>query len=286
MNSRRDLAISALRMAKQVRSQKGVPDNTPLNTIDFALQFCDVWFQGVPSLEGLYSNEPTPTIALGSKRPIGRQSFTCAHELGHHLFKHGAKIDELEGSTTGCKKDDDEYLADTFAGFLLMPQRAMLKTFADRAWEYNSLTPFQLHTLSSYFGVGYSSIINHLAYSLQLIPHSQALDLLHTTPNKIKKNLGVESCAHLHLTDNLWGEKPLDVWAGDCIGVPHSIKFDRPERLIQIGEIETHRFYKVLSLGLIRSFDTTSNWGFFIRASRPQVVGLAEYRFLEDTEEE
>jgi Predicted Zn peptidase len=285
MSNRRALAISALRMAKQVRSQKGISDNTPLNAIDFATMFCDVWFKGVSSLEGLYSNEPTPTIALGAERPIGRQSFTCAHELGHHFFKHGAKLDELESKGAACKKDDDEYVADLFAGFFLMPQKAMTKTCSERAWQYETLAPLQAYILSNYFGVGYSSVVNHLAYSLKLIPHLQAQDLLRTTPQKIKKKFGLESYRHLHLLDKHWNGKPLDSWVGDCVGVPHSTCFDKPHKLAVIGENEQYRFYQILSVGLIRSFDPSSDWGTFIRTSRPQFVGLAEYRFLDDEEE-
>ena len=282
MSKRRALAVSALRMAKQARSKKGIPDNVPLSAIDFAVKFCDVWLKKIPSLEGLYSNEPTPTIVLGAERPIGRQSFTCAHELGHHLFNHGAKLDQLETKDAACKKDDDEYVADMFAGFLLMPQRAVLKAFTERAWNYSIFAPIQAYMLSNYFGVGYSSVICHLAYSLQLIPHMQAQDLLHVTPKKIKTQLGLESPLHLHLVDLFWKEKPLDAWVGDCVGFPHSVHFDAPSKLTLVGEDENYRFYKILSVGLIRSFDTLSDWGLFVRVSQPQFAGLAEYRFLED----
>jgi len=53
----------------------------------------EVRFVGIPSLEGMYWKKSPATILLGAERPAGRQSFTCAHELGHHIFNHGNKID-------------------------------------------------------------------------------------------------------------------------------------------------------------------------------------------------
>ena len=61
-------------------------------------------------MQGTPSN-PRINIFISSLRPTGRQHFTCAHELGHHIFNHGMKIDELV-SKKESSYNDDEFLVD------------------------------------------------------------------------------------------------------------------------------------------------------------------------------
>lgn len=71
--------------------------------------------------EGIYATRPKPMILISSLRPLSRRAFTCAHELGHHFFGHGSTIDELKEESESVDFQPHEFLADTFGGFLLMP---------------------------------------------------------------------------------------------------------------------------------------------------------------------
>jgi Zn-dependent peptidase ImmA (M78 family) len=54
----------------------------------------EVRFSALPSAEGIYS-PGKPVIVVSSLRPAGRQAYTGAHELGHHIYGHGEQFDEL-----------------------------------------------------------------------------------------------------------------------------------------------------------------------------------------------
>lgn len=54
-----------------------------------AVRFNDI------NMEGMYDRSPKPRIHVSVLRPLARRNFTCAHELGHHIFEHGSTIDEL-----------------------------------------------------------------------------------------------------------------------------------------------------------------------------------------------
>lgn len=71
------------------------------------------------------------TIFLNGRRPLVRQRFTLAHELGHHVLSHGSSVDDthaLEGDGWAGGQAMDERCANAFAAELLIPPDAA------RAW--------------------------------------------------------------------------------------------------------------------------------------------------------
>ena len=87
--ARRDLVLRAAERAERVRMECGIAPTSAVDPILVAQKRnCEVRFLTLPSLEGVYSPFPRPVIILGSQRPVGRRSFTCGHELGHHEFKN------------------------------------------------------------------------------------------------------------------------------------------------------------------------------------------------------
>src|SRR5262245_37184021 len=91
------LARSGAKRAFQFRISNGIAPSEPCDIYDIInqsgidLQFCDI-----PSLEGVYLDElKSRRICVTSHRPPGRQKFTAAHELGHHLFGHGTQVEQI-----------------------------------------------------------------------------------------------------------------------------------------------------------------------------------------------
>src|SRR5258707_13603303 len=89
---------AAILEADKLRIQRGYTMFQPVNvfdicmSMDVSVRFIDV------SMEGMYTireDGTHPTIILSNQRPLPRRSFTCAHEVGHHVFKHGNHIDEF-----------------------------------------------------------------------------------------------------------------------------------------------------------------------------------------------
>ncbi len=82
----------------------------------------------VEEIDGLYLQIPgaPPVVAVNSSpfKPVSRQRFTIAHEIGHHLlggrFVRGSRVFFIDGTNTG--KGMLEHACDRFAAMLLMPE--------------------------------------------------------------------------------------------------------------------------------------------------------------------
>jgi Zn-dependent peptidase ImmA (M78 family) len=83
-------------------------------------------------VDGAYlPGDDGPTVFLNGRRPLVRQRFTLAHELGHHILGHGSSVDDaraLEGDGAVGGQAMDERCANAFAAELLIPPDAA------RAW--------------------------------------------------------------------------------------------------------------------------------------------------------
>ena len=123
----------------------------------------------LPSLEGMYSPAPRKTVVLGTERPWGRIRHTCGHEIGHDVFGHGTRVDEL---CVGRHRawSPEEYLADRFSTALLMPKLAVADALRRRGWDAAKLTALQSFVLAQDFGVGYSNFLSHAERTLEMIP--------------------------------------------------------------------------------------------------------------------
>ena len=122
-STRRQLTLKAAKHAQIVRNRCKIRQGAAIDPISVAETCgCEVRFMALSSLEGIYSPAPKPVIVLGSERPAGRRAYTCAHEIGHNEFEHGTRIDEYVNDHTPANNDPDEFLANIFAAFLLMPK--------------------------------------------------------------------------------------------------------------------------------------------------------------------
>jgi Zn-dependent peptidase ImmA (M78 family) len=164
-------------MALEVRERTGLDFGTPLNVFDL----CDRLTPKVRvlfvdySMEGCYLRSDRPLIQVSGLRPLPRRVYNCGHELGHHVFGHGSTIDELqEESRTDPYTDPNEFLVNAFAGFLLMPKLGVRRAFTVRGWPLKQATPEQLSVVACHFGVGYETIVSHLAYGLGAFSTGQA----------------------------------------------------------------------------------------------------------------
>ena len=158
---------AAFAAALRMRKNAGYRLDEAICVYDLAERLgIEVRFTDIPSMEGMLYWNPEPVIIVTSLRPLGRRSFTCAHELGHFHYGHGTIVDELVGKSPKIGFDSDEFLADCFAGALLMPKMAVQRAFSLRNWSIESSTPGQIYTVSNYFGVGYSTLVHHMSTSL------------------------------------------------------------------------------------------------------------------------
>ncbi len=279
----REIAREALRSALRVRRRADVGKALPICVYDLAEKIgVEVKFVGGNSFGGMYE-KTCETILVPAMRPPGRQVFTAAHELGHWAFKHGTRVDRVEDFDSLTSVEPEERLANLFAGYLLMPLWAIEEAFARRNWKPENSTPLQIYAISCQFGVGYSTLIQHLRWSLCLISADRAQELDQTTPKLLRQSvLGGNSVRHLVVAGPEWvNSVPIDLAVGDIALVPYGVGVEGScARLMarhELGEL-----IEAVSPGIGRAANANETWTTFLRVARKDFIGRSIYRHMED----
>ncbi len=205
MGNKTELARRSLRAVMKVRRANGISRTQPICIYDLAERLgVSIRFTPEKSLGGMFA-KASNTILVPTFRPPGRQAFTCAHELGHWHFGHGNRIEELDIIERYSSSDSEEWIADRFASFLLMPHRAIEHAFLIRGLNPASCDPVAIYRVACQFGVGYSTLVNHLHWSLDVITRSRSDELLKTSPKQLREMLlGTDPPRHLVILDRAW----------------------------------------------------------------------------------
>lgn len=282
--SRRDLAKRALQRSIEVRRQGGVGVNAAIDPFDLCdrlgvkVQFVDV------SMEGFFKPGRKPRILLSALRPLVRRGYNCGHELGHWAHGHASTLDTL---MEGCERDfqPDEFLADTFAGFLLMPPLGVRRAFARRGWNAATASPEELYTLACAFGVGYETLIEHCSRSLEMIPMQRAETLLKQPVRKARESLLARSTPEpLVLVDEFWELPTIDVEVGTLVLLPEGCVAEGAQ--LEAVAHPTGRLYRAVKTGIGRVHHPGRSWAVFLRVTRFQFVGFSTNRHLEDNDDD
>lgn len=284
---RRRLALLAARRAYEVRRAAKIPLDHSCCVYDVVENAgVEVRFADLPSMEGVYYPSK-PAIVVSSLRPQGRQAFSCAHEFGHHTYGHGEQFDELiEDRIDRRKYDPKEFEAECFAAALLMPKTAVLKGFADRSFHPATLTAEQVYRLASWLGVGYTTLLNHLARVLHLISLGQFIALEKVRLPAIRKGLLGSKCnEHLVVADEAWSGRPIDAQVSDMILLPPEAELEgtvlevlRRNRTMCVARASKPGIGRVILAGTI--------WAHYTRISRNHFSGMARFRHLEEVDDE
>jgi Zn-dependent peptidase ImmA (M78 family) len=288
--SRTDLAKQALEKSLEVREEYGYDFRSPLCVYELAEKASvTVRFIDDVSMEGVYAALAKPKILISSLRPSVRRVFTCAHELAHHFFGHGSTIDELQDEAASGEFQPNEFLANTFAGFLLMPVQGVKRAFSSRGLDITTATPEQIYGVACSFGVGYETLIGHLEYSLKLLGADRATILRKTKLPKIRAQiLKSNTAGHLIVVDRHYllatvdAEAGNDVEPGNLLLLPQDATSD-DDQIELIERSPNGTLYRAVRPGLARATLPTNNSGIVVRVSRYQYAGLARYRHLEET---
>ena len=284
--NRRSLSREGMMAAIKTRMQFGMGANDPLcvyelcGKLGIKVRFVDI------NVEGMYSRGKDPRIMVAARRPVARRAFTCAHELGHHIFGHGSTVDELEDDWS---KDDserpEEILANSFAAFTLMPTVGVRHAFVSRGIVVNKATPAQIFAVACNFGVGYATLVNHLAYGITDLSPVRATELLKSSPKTIRAQLlGKSSDAPLVVADAHWNANTLDLEVGSNVLLPKDVSV-ADGVLELVADFGSQVLYRAVATG-VRRAHRPNDWATFIRVCREKYVGMAAYRHLEDNDDE
>jgi Zn-dependent peptidase ImmA (M78 family)/predicted secreted protein len=204
--TRKEASMAAARELERL----GIDKSRPIDIFEIIREE-GIWlmFQPLKNLYGAYLREKDiPGIIVHAKHPRSLQRFTAAHEFGHHVLKHGTRLDDADYiERAGNNSNLEEVAADAFAAFFLMPLQ-LVNTMLRRMGlplEPGELTDIQVYRLALDMGVSYRAAVNHLV-ALRKIRPEVGNELKRQTPKTIKAKLGRGS-----LLENSWA----DVWVLD-----------------------------------------------------------------------
>jgi hypothetical protein len=182
--------------------------------------------------------------------------------------------------------DPEEYLADRFASFFLMPKTAVKYGFRARGWEPRDCTQLQVYTVATWLGVGYSTLIHHMRGSLRLLTYPQSIRLLKATPKSIRATiLGKEVQENLFVVGEKWTDRAVDIQVGDLILLPSGSHHEAANlRVVEVTEAAVLLIATAPGIGRVHRPE--SEWAAFVRVSRRNYVGLGPYRHWEDPDYE
>lgn len=280
------LFIEATRQADKVRTQLGLDIYQPLNIFDTCIHLgVTVRFVDI-NMEGMYignENGNHPTILLSRQRPFPRRFFTCAHELGHHVFKHGTRLDTLSSQAGDLSSDNrEERLVNTFAGALLMPIAGIHLELVQRNLNPEQASPQDFYSLSSFFGTGYQTFVLHCRAN-KIISEGKEKDLTKYSPKKILQSIigSADNNSHFKIFNNCLELSVIDLETSNYIFLPQTIQING-DHLQKYKDTSYGIGYLAVKPGIIHAIDIEGKGEFFIRIQNKDYIGLAEYRHLEN----
>ena len=268
-----------IKRAIKLRLKQKIPVDESFCIFDLANDLgVEVRFEEIASLDGAYFKE-SKAILVSTLRPEGRIRFTCAHELGHFIFKHGDHFDELvEKASTGENKIE-ERMANIFAAFLLMPETTVKSFFVANDWDIANPSPTEIYIAASWLGVSYSSLVNHLHYSLKIIDNFQFKNLDKIQPKKIKSALcGFPVVSNLIVVNEHWKGRPIDMQVNDYLMMNRNIKIEND--ILSPIDSSTDFIFQATKPGLTIIKDDTGNNGMMVRIRRHEYFGRSIFRHL------
>ena len=288
---RRALAIQAMQAAAATRAKANLDQTGPIcvyglcETLGIVVRFNNI------NMEGMYQRGIPPRIHLSARRPLPRRTYNCAHELGHHIFGHGSSIDELRNDSKAQPwEDPKEFLADTFAGFILMPIIGLRRAFAVRGWTPETAAPAHIFTVACEFGVGYATLLTHLSAGVQMLSRGRAAALGRVTPKALRMEiLGSLTLEPLIVADRHRTAPTLDAEVNTLLLLPPGANVTGGEFAFQC-DLPSGRLFRAAKPGIFQA--TAGAWAVFVRVAPVQrnetygYVGLAQYRHLEEVPDE
>jgi len=283
--NRRALATQAMHAAAAARAKAMLDQASPI----CVYRLCEklgvtVRFNNI-SMEGMYQRGAPPRIHLSARRPLPRRAYNCAHELGHHVFGHGSSIDELrEDAKANPWEDPKEFLADTFAGFTLMPIIGLRRAFSVRGWAPETATPPQMFVIACDFGVGYATLLTHLSAGVNMLSRGRAAALQRVTPKALRVDiLGAVTPEPLIVADYHRTAPTLDAEVKTLVLLPPGTEASGDGLLFE-RDLANGRLYRAVRPGIIQA--SAGSWAAFVRIAPEAYVGLAQYRHLEEDPDE
>lgn len=188
------IVLAAEKVLKEIKDKNG-KITYPINPFEI-LNDKNVFitYSDFDKLEGLLLYDKKKSfVSINMSRPITRQRFTAAHELGHILLHTEIKANNFLCPISGVKNDIEKE-ADSFASNLLMPTDELNKRVDLYQDEDGKVGLDDCLLISEYFGVSFESCVKTIRFRLNRF--NQDLDNIELTkvikkykPNTKRKKL-------------------------------------------------------------------------------------------------
>jgi Zn-dependent peptidase ImmA (M78 family) len=109
------------------------------------------------------AEEPKRFLLINCNHTIGRQHFTIGHELYHLFYQVNFKSEKSNAGTFNKTGDPDEYKADIFASFLLLPTNGVLQLIPENERIKNKITLKTILSIENYYSSSRNALLNRLA---------------------------------------------------------------------------------------------------------------------------
>jgi len=125
-------------------------------------------FSNFDKLEGLllYEKDKTSFVGINVNRPISRQRFTAAHELGHIVLHTSGNNNNFLCPINGSRKSIENE-ADRFSSFLLMPTTELLRQVDKYKNCLGKVGLNECLYIAEYFGVSFESCVKTIAFRIK-----------------------------------------------------------------------------------------------------------------------
>lgn len=131
-----------------------------------------ITFSDFDKLEGLllFDKQKESVVSINLNRPVTRQRFTAAHELGHVMLHTEIKGENFLCPISGIK-NPMEREADDFASYLLMPNEELNKLIDKYQDENGNVDLDECLLIAEYFGVSFESCVKTIRFRLNRFAH-------------------------------------------------------------------------------------------------------------------
>lgn len=101
-------------------------------------------------------------MLINSNMTLGRQHFTICHELYHLYFQENFTSERTGIISFNKSGDPEEYKADVFASYLLLPTHGLLQLIPDAERRKNKITLGTILSIEQYFSCSRSALLYRL----------------------------------------------------------------------------------------------------------------------------
>ncbi len=164
-----------------------------------------------------------------------------------------------------------------------MPKIAVRQAFSVRGWSIVAPEPEQAFVVACHFGVGYETLVNHLAFGLREIRAALAERLKKVRLPGIRGALlGSKGTDRLWVADRHYRMPTLDTEVGTTLLLPSGSQSEFAN-IIHAGDLSTGRVFNAVRPGLTR-VEAADGWAVTVRVARYQYSGWSTNRHLEPEE--